>query len=150
MSGNATSDGDVIEKRNEGAGNGEILAREFSEDDRVLISFSVPEPDDVITILNCGQKNDLDIQNVGVIDPSSSDTCPVHVDIGLLTQTQWETLELAFAMDYYQNPRGTSLEELATELGISKSAVSQRLNGAERKLVQAMFQSIPLDHTTEQ
>ena len=149
MSGNAAGEGDIIEKRDERSSGGEIIAREFSEEGRVLLSFSVPDPGDVITILNCGQKNDLDIQNVGVIDPSSSDTCPVHVDIGLLTQTQWETLELAFAMDYYQKPRGTSLEELANELGVSKSAVSQRLNGAERKLVQAMFQSIPLDHDSD-
>ncbi|AUX09720.1 transcriptional regulator [Halalkaliarchaeum desulfuricum] len=149
MSGNVTGEADVVEKRDETAPEGEILGREFTEDGRVLISFSVPEPADVITILNCGQKNDLDIQNVGVIDPSSSDTCPVHVDIGMLTQTQWETLELAFAKDYYQKPRGTSLEELANELGVSKSAVSQRLNGAERKLVQAVFQSMPLDHGTD-
>lgn len=124
----------------------EIIGREFDDQDRVLISFSVPDPGDVITILDCGQKQGLDIQNVGVIDPSNSDTCPLHVDLGLLTQTQWETLELAYSMDYYQNPRGTSLEELAAELGVSKSAVSQRLNGAERKLVQAVFRSIPLEH----
>lgn len=148
MSGNVAGESDVVE-RDENAAQGEILAREFSDEDRVLISFSVPDPADVITILNCGQKNDLDIQNVGVIDPSSSDTCPVHVDVGMLTQTQWETLELAFTKDYYQKPRGTSLEELANELGVSKSAVSQRLNGAERKLVQAVFQSLPLDHDTE-
>lgn len=143
MSGNPTTPAEVEPPASNDASERDLGSRDISHDDRVLISFSVPEPANVITLLNCAQTSDIDVQNVGVIDPSNSNTCPVEVDLGEMTQTQWETLELAFSKGYYHHPRETSLEELSCELGISKSAVSQRLNGAERKLIQSVFRSIP-------
>jgi predicted DNA binding protein len=40
-------------------------------------------------------------------------------------------------MGYYEQPRTTDLGAIADELGVSESAVSQRLNNAETKLVEA-------------
>ncbi len=52
-----------------------------------------------------------------------------------ITEKQRETVELAIERGYYERPRRIDLGELAAELGISKSAVSQRLTTVEAKLV---------------
>ena len=57
------------------------------------------------------------------------------------TQCQVEAVETAIATGYYESPRTATLEEVAERLGITKSATSQRLNAAERKLVQSTFRT---------
>ena len=59
----------------------------------------------------------------------------VTVELDILTEKQRETLELAIKKGYYEKPRAADLTTLAEELEISKSAVSQRLRTAERKLI---------------
>lgn len=60
-----------------------------------------------------------------------------QIDVSSVTEKQQEALELAMQWGYYEKPRGTDLGEIATELDISESAASQRLNAAETKLVEA-------------
>lgn len=55
------------------------------------------------------------------------------------TQCQVEAVKTAIATGYYESPRTATLEEVAERLGITKSATSQRLNAAERKLVESAF-----------
>lgn len=52
-----------------------------------------------------------------------------------LTEKQREALKTAIETGYYDRPREATLEDLAAELDVTPSAVSQRLNGIERKLV---------------
>ncbi|MDZ7729866.1 MAG: helix-turn-helix domain-containing protein [Natrialbaceae archaeon] len=54
---------------------------------------------------------------------------PERTVVGL-TRKQRALLELATDRGYFEVPRGTSQEDLAEEIGISKSAVSQRLRRA--------------------
>lgn len=63
-----------------------------------------------------------------------------EIDISDITTKQRETLETALEAGYYETPRETSLSELAEELSISESAVSQRLNAAETKLVKSFLE----------
>lgn len=63
----------------------------------------------------------------------------VRVSLDALTEIQRETLRTAVASGYYATPRGTSLDALADEFGVSKSAVSRRLHAAENKLVGELF-----------
>lgn len=65
---------------------------------------------------------------------------PVTVDLSALTEKQREAATLAVAKGYYRTPRTTTMDELAAELGISKSALSQRLSAVEAKLATAVFQ----------
>ena len=58
---------------------------------------------------------------------------------GGFTQCQVEAVETAIATGYYESPRTATLEEVAERLGITKSATSQRLNAAERKLIETAF-----------
>ena len=61
------------------------------------------------------------------------------LELGDLTSKQREAATTAVANGYYGTPRETSVGELAAELNISKSAMSQRLNTVESKLALAAF-----------
>jgi hypothetical protein len=52
-----------------------------------------------------------------------------------LTEKQEEAVTTAVEMGYYSSPRETTLGDLADRLGVSLSALSQRLNAVEMKLV---------------
>jgi len=57
------------------------------------------------------------------------------LDLGqLLTPRQRDTLYTAISMGYFSPDRGTSLNEIAERLGVSKSTVSRQLRAAIRKL----------------
>lgn len=53
-----------------------------------------------------------------------------------LTDGQSEALRTAYELGYFDIPRGASLEDVAAELGISASAVSERLRRAETRLIE--------------
>lgn len=64
----------------------------------------------------------------------------VEIDVSDVTAKQQEALETALEAGYYNTPRETDLAELADQLSISESAVSQRLNAAETKLVKSFLE----------
>lgn len=66
------------------------------------------------------------------------DEMSVEPDAVDVTSKQREAIEVAVAEGYYDAPRRTDLADLAGRLGISKSAVSQRLNTVEAKLVRSL------------
>lgn len=66
------------------------------------------------------------------------DNPTVELRIDELTPKQREAVETALDAGYYERPRETDLEDLASKLGISRSAVSQRLNTVEGKLVKSL------------
>lgn len=73
-------------------------------------------------------------------DPAVADDLAV-VEFDDLTEVQLRTLRRAYEAGYYDRPRRTDLTELSEELDVSKSAVSQRLNAAEAKLVASVVES---------
>lgn len=70
----------------------------------------------------------------------------------VLTRTQHETLQVALEAGYFAVPRGTTLGELAERLGVSDTAVSQRLRrGLGALLAESLANSPPgqdRSHTT--
>lgn len=54
-----------------------------------------------------------------------------------LTEAQIEALVSAYEHGYYDEPRETSLEELGSIMGISRTAVSGRLKRASSRLIEA-------------
>lgn len=62
-----------------------------------------------------------------------------EMDVSSITSKQREALETALELGYYNSPRDADLGDCAEALDISKSAVSQRLNTAETKLVRSFL-----------
>lgn len=58
-----------------------------------------------------------------------------------LTEKQQELLTVAYEEGYFDVPRGISQDELAAALGVSKSAISQRLRRAMSELCATSFES---------
>lgn len=69
----------------------------------------------------------------------SADENTVTLNLFSVTEKQREAALKAVASGYYQTPRETTISELAADLEISKSAMSQRLNAVESKLALAAF-----------
>lgn len=70
---------------------------------------------------------------------TGEDNYTVKIDTSEVTDKQREALEVAVEEGYYDSPRHADLGVLSERLGISKSAVSQRLNAVESKLVQTLI-----------
>lgn len=55
-----------------------------------------------------------------------------------ITEKQREAIRTAVEMGYYAEPRDATLGDLAARLGVSRSALSQRLTAVESKLVESL------------
>lgn len=69
-----------------------------------------------------------------------SDDQLLEFEANAITEKQREAVRTAVREGYYETPRRCDLEELAEHLGVSKSAVSQRLNAVETKLVSELVE----------
>lgn len=56
-----------------------------------------------------------------------------------LTQKQLEVIKTALALGFYNTPRDVTLDDLSNIFGISKAAVHNRLQAAERKVISKYF-----------
>lgn len=101
------------------------------------VVFEVSDRDALNELMAAIDRNDIAARTVDI--SRNGDVESVEVDLSILTPTQRRTLELAVESGYYQQPRKTDLGSLGDRLDISKSAASQRLRGAERKLVTTVF-----------
>ncbi len=68
----------------------------------------------------------------------------VTFDLSALTPKQRGSLELAVLRGYFDDDADVALGDLAEELDISKSALSQRLRTAQAKLVKDVFGESPV------
>lgn len=75
---------------------------------------------------------DLEVEAVTPVDEIGGQE---HQD--LLTPTQREALAAALTAGYYTVPRGTTLRDLADQLEVSASSLSERIRRAEGRLVRA-------------
>lgn len=104
---------------------------ESVSDGRLVYSVLVPSRDVLRSIIDA-------LRNVGAtvtLERIRTEVDEKSADGVALTERQRDTLRLAIESGYYDQPRGADLEDLADELGITPSGVSQRLNAVERKLV---------------
>lgn len=101
------------------------------------IVLEVPDREGLVSVLQTVADDDIPAQTVDITPATLSEATSVTVDLDILTDKQREALTLALEEGYYDRPRDASLTELASRLDISKSAVSQRIRGAERKLIES-------------
>ena len=103
---------------------------------RMTLSWANPETGQ--ELLHClADANGEDV-SFSIDCVSRDGVTPCSLDIGSLTQKQLEAARTAVEVGYYENPREARLSDLADRLGISESAVSQRLTTVERKLMLAL------------
>jgi len=92
-----------------------------------------PDREGVAALQRYCAENDIDLRLDRINDLN-------EVEIGErygLTDDQRRTIVRAFEEGYFDDPRGTTLEELGTEFDISSRAVSKRLRRGLRNLVDA-------------
>ncbi|GAB3668902.1 helix-turn-helix domain-containing protein [Halopiger thermotolerans] len=108
-----------------------------TDGDRIRVTVALAEDDSIERLVECVD----DVLDARVVDDIDSTGRPpvLRIDVREVTPKQWEALELADELGYFDCPRQVDLEALATELSISKSAVSQRLRAAESTLVHAVL-----------
>lgn len=111
------------------------------ESDELVVSLTVPDRDELAAIVSS-------LREVGatprLLQISSTTDEPnesvFELDTDSITNKQREAVRAAIRSGYYDTPRKADLEELADQLGISRSAVSQRLTAVESELVTRLFE----------
>ena len=83
--------------------------------------------------------------SVGVVDyreigPDAE--WPAHVDLSALTDEQREAIRTAMEEGYYETPKMTTMESLASLAGISSSTFETRLRTAERKVFSQLLEYV--------
>ena len=83
-----------------------------------------------------GRWNDFKLVRIDDYDPESQITGAFTES---LTQKQLEVIKTALALGFYNTPRDITLDDLSNIFGISKAAVHNRLQAAERKVIAKFF-----------
>lgn len=104
----------------------------------LVVSLTVPRREVLREVLADLRTVDATVSVEWLVNGNRSDSV-TEIDASAVTDKQREAMALARERGYYETPRETDLGALADELDVSKSAVSQRLNAAETKLVRAFL-----------
>ncbi|EMA59246.1 helix-turn-helix domain-containing protein [Halorubrum lipolyticum] len=110
------------------------------EDGTMLVTAYVDDRDTVRDVVGALRET-LDrvrLVRLAVVEGPEA-TERVTFDLSALTPKQREGLELAVVRGYFDGDRDVRLGELAADLDISKSALSQRLRAAQAKIVTDAF-----------
>ena len=102
--------------------------------------LEVDDHEALTQLLQLVRDSDVTARTENILQAGLSAQTSVTIDLDILTAKQRKTLELALDAGYYERPREVDLTYLASELDISKSAVSQRLRTAEMKLIRYAFE----------
>jgi len=64
---------------------------------------------------------------------------PVRIDRGRLTERQYEVLQTAFRMGYFERPKGANASEVAAELDVSVATAVEHLSRAQTKVLESLL-----------
>ena len=147
-----TPDGDV--RRGTGEVDADCLCHAFGqlgyaphfrrvEDGTILVTAYVDDRSAVRRLVDelRGVVDRVRLVRLAVVE-GADPTEQVTFDLSALTPKQRRGLELAVVRGYFDDDRDVRLRDLADELGISKSALSQRLRTAQAKLVTDIFDGV--------
>lgn len=99
-------------------------------------SLSLPDRDELACIVESIRDTGATIQLRRISAPNGErHNGRYEFEIDSITDKQREAVRAAIEAGYYDTPRGADLEDLAEMIGVSRSAVSQRLTSVESKLV---------------
>lgn len=100
-----------------------------------LIDLELQDHDALFSLNEYAKDRDI---HLDIIELHQNDGRDELQEFGL-TELQREALVTAFVQGFYDKPRSTSLEELATTLGISSTATSGRLRRGSARLVEEVL-----------
>lgn len=110
-------------------------AGEEAESSPLRVSLTVADRETLLEMMSAIDDRNVTVRTEDIFRLSLHETETATLDLNRLTEKQRETLEIALRTGYYEQPRGADLADLADEIGVSKSAVSQRLRSAEAKII---------------
>ncbi|MXR51440.1 bacterio-opsin activator [Halovenus sp. WSH3] len=108
----------------------------------LTVVLEIPDRQTLVELLSTVEESESPVVTRDIRRADESGDGYVSVDLGELTAKQKQALELAVEAGYYERPRDADLGELGDRLAISKSAVSQRLRSAERKLIETAIRQV--------
>lgn len=116
-----------------------VFEIESFQNSALFVSVSVPTRRALRDIVEGLREREASVHLEQILPLSNENgTQTIELDANSITDKQRKAIETAVRAGYYQTPRTASLDDLADELGVSRSAVSQRINAAESKLVQEL------------
>lgn len=124
-----------------------MVTSDAGDGDGHTVSIEIDPGVDVAAVL--GAIADLDGDGVRVRDVRDEGRSTISVDSGAMTAVQRRTLLRAVEAGYYAEPREATLTDLSAEFDVSKSAVSQRLHGAEATIVRQVVEGMALGEPSE-
>ena len=117
---------------------GIALVEATGADGRWRYVLRVPDRDSLASFNDHCERRDVNLQVERLSRSSDDAATPVKPP---LTDAQREALTAAHENGYFDEPRRTSLEQLATELGVSSTAVGGRIRRGTAKLIDAVLLS---------
>jgi predicted DNA binding protein len=110
-----------------------FLAHTESSGNGWLVQLLLPDREALMAIWEYAKENDITLD---IIEIYGTDETGSEISYGL-TAEQKAALITAFDSGYFEEPRNTSLEGVAEEMGLSSTAVSGRLRRGIRNLLAA-------------
>lgn len=110
-----------------------------TESSPLRVVFSVEDRETLLEMMRALNDRDIPVRTENITRNKFDGPHTFVLNAGDLTEKQRRTVQIAVQSGYYEQPRKTDLADLAKRIGISKSAVSQRLRGAEAKLIKNTF-----------
>lgn len=106
----------------------------------LAVALAVSDREELSTVVAALREAGASVRLRRIAD-SSVDTGRrmLELDANGVTEKQREAVRAAVRAGYYETPREADLADLAAELDVSRSAVSQRLTAVEAKLVEELF-----------
>ncbi|WP_418282979.1 helix-turn-helix domain-containing protein [Halorubrum sp. DTA98] len=107
----------------------------------IVVSLSLPSRDVLSAVIEGLRDRGATVELRSIARSGSTRSQrQLMLDAGSITDKQREAIEVAFEEGYYETPRDADLGDLADRLGVSRSAVSQRLTAAESTLIEQLYE----------
>lgn len=117
-----------------------VASIERFEADTLEIELTVPDRSELESIVDALRETGATVRLERIATPSGGRKGgTLEIEANGITDKQRAAVVVAVEEGYYDTPRRTDLGDLADRLGVSKSAVSQRLSAVEANLVTSLF-----------
>lgn len=111
------------------SGEGRLVIRAPAGSDLRTFTFGVQSPFPGVSVVAKREVDD-DVQSTSSFRRQLEEK---------LTDRQWDVMETALTSGYFEWPRGSTAEEVASSLGIAAPTFHEHLRAGERKLIESFF-----------